>query len=185
MVTEVFPAFDSDSTSRRKSPLVEESSILPWEDKRAWNQLLDFKDQDPDSAKPRVNAVEALQDPMIRLRSGVLGDEEILGWWQGRIVSVREKDKVFETELIDLDGKDSIAEIEFGSAGDSQQGDIRVGARFVFSVVRVDGPGGVETKSHLQFLPAYRWSKKDAANIEKRLNELFEDNEKTSCESAY
>lgn len=104
--------------------------------------------------------------------------EEILGWWTGTITAIQRK--TFTAEMIDLDNRQSIAEIERRAVGAAQQGDIQKGARFVYSVSRKDEPGGARTESALQFLPPYIWSDADERYVEKRVKELYQDDSQLS-----
>lgn len=99
--------------------------------------------------------------------------EEILGWWTGTVTAIQRK--TFTAEIIDLDNRQSIAEIERRAVGAAQQGDIQKGARFVYSVSRKDEPGGARTESAFQFLPPYIWSDTDERYVEKRVKELYQD----------
>lgn len=99
--------------------------------------------------------------------------EDILGWWQGNIISVHAK--TFEAELQDLDGRQSIAVIEKKSAGHAQQGEIRQGARFIYYVSRVERIDGAKTQSSIQFLPPYLHSERDKEVIKRRMAQLFEE----------
>jgi hypothetical protein len=99
--------------------------------------------------------------------------EEILAWWQGVVVK-NFKDS-FDAEMTDLEGRQNIVEIEKKSVGHSQQGNICTGARFVYSITRVDKPEGAVTSSSIQFLPPVIWTRSSEDYIEKRINELYED----------
>jgi hypothetical protein len=99
--------------------------------------------------------------------------EEILGWWTGTVTAIQ--GKTFTAEIIDLDNRQSLTEIERRAVGAAQQGDIQKGARFVYSVSRKDEPGGARTESAFQFIPPYIWSEADASYVEKRVKELYKD----------
>jgi hypothetical protein len=95
----------------------------------------------------------------------------ILGWWQGKVTWIGEDS--FGVELLDLDGNESVAEIEISSVGSGSRNDVRVGARFVYSVWQEEGLGGAITASSLEFLPSHVWTEEDLPYIERRWNELY------------
>ena len=98
--------------------------------------------------------------------------EEILAWFNGEITSIRGKS--FLAELTDLEGKQSFIEVERRAFEPHEQGDIREGARFVYSVYRRIEPGGSTTSSTMQFLPPYVWSQAHEKYIEQRARQLYQ-----------
>lgn len=104
-------------------------------------------------------------------------NETILEWWSGKVIDISYDEKYFTADMTDSKGDNSIIELDFHSAFQSEK-DIKLnlfkGARLTFCVFTKHQPWGApQLTSQVEFVPPYIWREVDNEKVEKAIGKLF------------
>jgi hypothetical protein len=133
----------------------------------------DAIDCEYDDLQKKTNAISKnLKDQIIYEPSKPLTfTEEIIQWWIGRVEDI--KKGYFIATLRDLQGVESIAEIDMSSVSDYQLEYVMVGAEFAYYVSRENRREGRKIVSKIEFSNPHLWTEKDQEKADKLIKEFF------------
>lgn len=133
----------------------------------------DAIDCEYDDLQEKTNAISKnLEDQIIYEPSKPLTfTEEIVQWWKGRVEEVKEN--YFIASLRDLQGVESISEIDISSVSEDQQEYVLAGAEFSYCVIRENRREGRRIVSKIEFSTPYLWTEKDQEKADKLIKEFF------------
>lgn len=97
--------------------------------------------------------------------------EKQVGWWVGRVESVKERS--FTAVLEDLKGRTSIAEFDKEEITPSDLNLLVPNARFTFTVMQVDKHSGREYVSKISLSGPAVWTERDSERAKESYEEIF------------
>ena len=97
--------------------------------------------------------------------------EEPIQWWIGKVENVR--DDYFVAKLRDLQGIESIAELDISSISEDQKKYVTEGSEFAYYVNRENHRGTIKTVSAVEFNMPYLWTEESERKAKKLMEELF------------